>query len=48
MSRPRQVLLAVDAANHAIDARENGARMNYGVSVTYAARLGVVKRAGFY
>jgi hypothetical protein len=40
--------LAVDAANHTIDAKESGARMNYGVSLTYAARLGVIRQAGFY
>lgn len=48
MPRPKQVLLAVDAANHAIDAKESGARMNYGVSLTYAAHHGVIKQAGFY
>ena len=50
MTRPksRQVLLAVDAANHAIDARENGSRIDYGVSLAYAARHGTVMQAGFY
>lgn len=50
MTKPksRQVLLAVDAANHAIDARENGSRIDYGVSLAYAARHGTVRQAGFY
>ena len=48
MPKAKQVLLAVDAANHAIDAKENGSRIDYGVSLAYAARHGMVKQAGFY
>lgn len=49
MSRSRlKRVLAVDAANHAIDAKENGARTDFGVSLAYAARQGTVVQAGFY
>lgn len=47
-SKLKRVLLAVDAANHAIDAKENGARTDFGVSLAYAARQGTVEQAGFY
>ncbi|MCX6028153.1 MAG: NYN domain-containing protein [Chloroflexi bacterium] len=48
MPKAKRVLLAVDAANHAIDAKENGARVNYGASLSYAAHHGMIKQAGFY
>ena len=48
MRNRKRVLVADDAANLALDARDNGSRINHEALLTYANGLGTVVQAGFY
>lgn len=48
MAKRRAVLVAIDAANHDIEAKENGANLHYGAALAYGSRQGTVRQAGFY
>ena len=48
MRNRKRVLVADDAANLALDARDNGSRINHEALLAYANGLGTVVQAGFY
>ena len=48
MRNRKRVLVADDAANLALDVRDNGSRINHEALLAYATGLGTVVQAGFY
>ena len=48
MRNRKRVMVADDAANLALDVRDNGSRINHEALLAYANGLGTVVQAGFY